>query len=261
MNTLKKAVFYISLLLLLFTFSGCIDYTGMVKLPDLEGMSQAEISAVLDELELTYGFRIEPRVYHSEEEFDKFIKYGNNLRAGKYVYPDEYIPIYTTALPLTVNRLDEVTLEIDVTGLSFVNDGIGEVTLIHPTDGDTAQFRDKITGESLYVRFLGVDTPEVFSQKEPWGSAASAFTASALNNAKTIVLESEGNRRDTYDRYLAWVWLDGKLHNLDLVQQAYSNAKVARSSKYFDIFNEVEALVAKTGRRVFGELDPTFNYN
>ncbi|MFA6595981.1 MAG: hypothetical protein WCT00_06670, partial [Bacilli bacterium] len=82
-----------------------------------------------------------------------------------------------------------------------------------------------------------------------------------LNNAKTIVLESEGNRRDTYDRYLAWVWLDGKLHNLDLVQQAYSNAKVARSSKYFDIFNEVEALVAKTGRRVFGELDPTFNYN
>ena len=126
---------------------GCVDYSEMVKLPDLEGMSQAQISAVMDEVGLSYGFRIEPRVYQNEDEFDKFVRYGNNLRAGKYVCTDEYIPIYTTALPLTVNRLDEVTLDIDVTGLSFVKDGIGEVTLVRPTDGDTARFRDKITGK------------------------------------------------------------------------------------------------------------------
>lgn len=101
----------------------------------------------------------------------------------------------------------------------------------------------------------------MYNTPEPWGKAASAYTSAALNNAQTIVLESEGNRKDTYDRYLAWVWLDGKLHNLDLVQQAYSNAKVGRSSKYFSVFAEVEAEVAKTGRRVFGELDPSFDYS
>lgn len=261
MKTIKKLFYFLSLWLVIIVLAGCVDYSEMVKLPDLEGMSQAQISAVMDELGLSYGFRIEPRVYQNEDEFDKFVRYGNNLRAGKYVCTDEYIPIYTTALPLTVNRLDEVTLDIDVTGLSFVKDGIGEVTLVRPTDGDTAQFCDKITGETFSVRFLGVDTPEVYNTPEPWGKAASAYTSAALNNAQTIVLESEGNRKDTYDRYLAWVWLDGKLHNLDLVQQAYSNAKVGRSSKYFSVFAEVEAEVAKTGRRVFGELDPSFDYS
>lgn len=258
MNKIIKITLFFLFVLIL---TGCIDRTGMVKLPNLEGKTQAEISAIMDELGLTYRFRIEPQVYLDEDTFDQFVKYGNDLRAGKYVYPTDFIPIYTTALPLGINRLDEVTLDIDVTGKSFIKDGIGEVSLVRTTDGDTAQFKDNITGAVFNVRFLGIDTPEVYYQKDPWGTAASKYTADVLRNAKTIILESEGSRMDTYDRYLAWVWLDGKLHNLDMVQQAYSNAKIGKSSKYYQIMTEVEAQVAKTGRRIYGELDPSYNYD
>ena len=43
-----------------------------------------------------------------------------------------------------------------------------------------------------------------------------------MREAKQIVLEAEGVRIDTYDRYLAFVWVDGVLLNLELVQQAYT---------------------------------------
>jgi micrococcal nuclease len=90
-------------------------------------------------------------------------------------------------------------------------------TLDKCTDGDTANF--KINGKIVKTRFLFIDTPESTTQVEPFGKEASNYTCVALKKAKKIVLETDG--KDVYDKYnrlLAWVWLDGKLHQENITK-------------------------------------------
>lgn len=230
----------------------------MVLLPDLTGKNQAEIKTILTDLKIKYDFIIKRQIYLDESEYDTFIEYGQNLQAGDRIKSTQHIYVYTSVLPLTLNRLDEVKLELEYIGKSYLDDNIGVVTLLRTIDGDTADFIDIMTNTSIRVRFLGIDTPESTSKKEPWGKAASDYTAQRLREANQIILLGEGSKQDTYGRYLAWIWVDGQLLNLDIVQQAYSSAKVSSSSSYFQIFNEVERTIALTGRRIWGEIDPYF---
>jgi endonuclease YncB( thermonuclease family) len=90
-------------------------------------------------------------------------------------------------------------------------------TLAKCTDGDTANF--KINGKIYKTRFLFIDTPESTTQVEPFGKEASNFTCNALKKAKKIILETDGKDvYDKYDRLLAWVWLDGKLHQENITK-------------------------------------------
>jgi micrococcal nuclease len=90
-------------------------------------------------------------------------------------------------------------------------------TLAKCTDGDTANF--KINGKIYKTRFLFIDTPESTTQVEPFGKEASNFTCTALKKAKNIILETDGKDvYDKYDRLLAWVWLDGKLHQENITK-------------------------------------------
>ncbi|MDZ5471876.1 thermonuclease family protein [Bacillus sp. 31A1R] len=84
-------------------------------------------------------------------------------------------------------------------------------TLSKCTDGDTANF--KVDGKIYKTRFLYIDTPEYTTKKEKYGKEASEYTCSKLKKAKKLVLETDGKDvYDKYDRLLAWVWIDGKLH-------------------------------------------------
>ena len=253
----KFLIFVIFILAILLT--GCIP-DGTVRLPNLTGLTQQEITQRLNRLKMDYKFRIPPQIYQDDSEFDCFIEYGGGLKAGDIVDKSTFLYIYTTALPLTVDRLAEVQMP-EYENESFISTGIGPVTLAQPVDGDTAHFYD-LTGEYIKVRFLGIDTPEWTREHEPWGGAAATYTKNFLLNAQTILLESEGNARfDAYGRYLAWVWVDGILLNLAIVQEAYSGASVKANSKYFEIFFEVEQAVSKTGRRIWGEIDPNYRYS
>ena len=232
---------------------------NQVRLPNLSGMSRVEIEEELKDLEIEYIFYIENEI--ATIKYDTFVRYGNGNKAGSIVEKGDFIRIYTTPLNLTFKLSNTFTMDFEYKGKSFINDGVGEVTLVRPTDGDTARFRDIITGETFALRFLGIDTPESTMQKEPWGKAASKFCADKLQNAKTIVLEAEGPRTENYGRYLGWVWIDGVLFNLEVVEEAYSNSKVGRDSKYHEYFSQVDTFVSKTGRRFFGEIDPDYDYN
>ena len=67
----------------------------------------------------------------------------------------------------------------------FFVDGIGEVELRNPIDGDTAHFNAKNSSNSTYIktRFYGIDTPESTGQIQLWGKSASKFTSEKLRNA------------------------------------------------------------------------------
>lgn len=252
----KLLILVFTLYLLLFT--SC-DTTGKVKLPDLNGMSREEMSAVLDEMGLNYRFQFSSKIIESDEDLNKFVSYVGNYWVGKYFPVEQTLIISTTVLPVNTELSSELKMDFEWEGKSFINDGVGKVKLVDNVDGDTAWFKDPYTGETFKARFLGVDTPETHAGEDPWGLAAARHTASRLNNAKDIVLESEGSRKDTYDRYLAFVWVDGVLLNLEIVELAYSNG-ILSGSKYSPLFIEANFKSMATGRRFFGEKDPEYDY-
>ena len=160
---------------------------------------------------------------------------------------------------LYTNFTDALEMDFTYEGKDFIADGVGVVTLDRCTDGDTAQFTNGSVKFS--VRFLGIDTPESTYRIDPWGKSASAYTCDKLENATEIVLESDGARMDGNGRYLAWVWYDGRLLNLELIEQAFSNARGTTDTKYEDVVYDAELKTQPTQRRIWGELDPNYDYS
>jgi len=163
------------------------------------------------------------------------------------------LPVLTACPAQEVDYVSQCKLEssISYTQNTFLDNGIGEVTLKATVDGDTAHFYQKEVDESkisskgfgrvVKVRFYGIDTPESTGKIEPFGKMASEFTKTKLLNAKTIVLSIDldkiGQSADfdsTGSRYVGFVWVSEKencpqnelqLLNLWVVQEGYSNAK------------------------------------
>jgi micrococcal nuclease len=163
---------------------------------------------------------------------------------------------------LTTKYTDELTMDFEYENKNFISTGYGEVTLSRCVDGDTAIFSQD--GTSFTVRFLGVDTPESTYRFDPWGKAASTFTCDKLTNASSIVLEKQlasDERTDGNGRYLAWVWYDGRLLNLELIEQAYSKSKSSVTSKYGMLIFTADLETQLSDRRVWGETDPDFDYS
>ena len=240
------------------------EKSKLISLPDLTNMSRTEIDEVMKEYDIEYFYQFSQIKCYDDSYYDKFVEYGGGYVAGDLVESDKILYIKTTPLHLTVNNLDKVSLDVEYEGKSFIDDGIGIVKLVRSVDGDTARFIDpysKTMKSDFSVRFLGIDTPESTIEKDPWGKKASQFTKNKLESATTIVLEAEGARTEGYGRYLAFVWVDGILLNLELVQEAYSNATLSGDSKYFDIMVNTSLLVKKTGRRFYGEIDLDYDYS
>lgn len=111
-------------------------------------------------------------------------------------------------------------------------------------DGDTAKFLYK--NEIITTRFLAIDTPETKHPTKPveaWGKEASDYTCNKIKNANKIVLEYDDNSDevDKYNRHLAWVWVDNKLLQKELISKGY--AKVAYlygNYKYTKELQEIE---------------------
>lgn len=280
---IKKITLFITVLFLAFAFVGCggqgttteaTTTSNSVALPDLTGASTEEITTSLENLGLAVKLYIDvSQIYESDDEYDKFVKFGSDLEAGDIVPSGTEIRVYTTPLNLTVQYYNdlsgydsELQLEAsDYTGKEFITDGIGEVTVEKFVDGDTTFFKSGST--TFSVRYLGIDTPESTALYEPWGKIAANYTKERLSNAKTIVLQSEGDREDGNGRYLAWVWYvpDGEdtfiLLNLELVELAYSKNKVATGSVYSTVLLMADINASVTKRRVWGEIDPYYDYS
>lgn len=165
---------------------------------------------------------------------------------------------------------DKTKLNAYYAGKSFLNDGIGEVKLVQCTDGDTVTFKEG--SNSFVVRFNGVNTPESTYKLEPWGKAASRFTAKKLQNAYKIVLQADTyktNRLDsTGKRYLAWVWYqpdatsEFRLLNLEIVEQSYSASK-ASGMIYADAMQDADLETQKLKIRIYNNTvkDPDYDYS
>jgi endonuclease YncB( thermonuclease family) len=169
--------------------------------------------------------------------------------------------------PFDTNHTDDLRLSASYVGQSFIEDGIGEVTITTYTDADTTNFRDSVSGDRFTVRYLGIDAPEATSKYDPWGIKAANFVRETLSGAEKIILQAEGTERtDGNGRYLAWVWYvkDGvtRLLNLELVEQAYAWVSGGSTSPLYGLSFQIAAAETQlTGRRIYGEEDPDYDYS
>jgi micrococcal nuclease len=120
--------------------------------------------------------------------------------------------------------------------------------VLRVVDGDTL----KLSGGER-VRLIGIDTPEVFySSKlsrdaknsgsdtatiQKMGKEASDFTKK-LCSGKMVRLEYDVQRRDKYDRLLAYVYLeDGTFVNARIIEEGYAQVMtVVPNVKYAELF-------------------------
>ncbi len=169
-----------------------------------------------------------------------------------------------------VDYVAKTKLDQEVTESSsfFGADGIAYATVVRCVDGDTADFLTG--GVEFRARFLGVDTPESTGDVEVWGKTASLFTASKLNNAYKVVVQTNGGpaQKDTTgSRYLTYVWYqptegaDFRLINLELVQEGLSYGKSSTASRYADVLTLAQVQAVRNKLRIFGDdIDENFYY-
>ena len=123
-------------------------------------------------------------------------------------------------------------------------------------DGDTAKFI--LNKKEITVRFLAVDAPEIGKNEEPYGKEASTYTCNKLKNAKKIELEydNKSDKKDKYDRYLAWVFYDDRLLQEDLVKNGLAEIKyVYDEYKYVDRLKEKEKYAKKNKKGIYSDID------
>jgi micrococcal nuclease len=85
-----------------------------------------------------------------------------------------------------------------------------DAKLVSCVDGDTANI--EVNGTTYKTRFLFIDTPESTIQKEEFGKEASDFTCNFLKQGNITLETDGGDLFDKYNRLLAWVFVDGALH-------------------------------------------------
>jgi micrococcal nuclease len=93
-------------------------------------------------------------------------------------------------------------------------------------DGDTVHVQTA-RGPDI-VRMLGINTPETHHPTKPvecYGPEASAYTEQRLTG-RSVELELDVEHRDKYGRLLAYVILDGRRFNDELLERGYARVLI-----------------------------------
>jgi len=113
-------------------------------------------------------------------------------------------------------------------------------------DGDT------ITIEGGYrVRYIGIDTPEVYPELEAFGMEAWQANR-RLVEGKEVRLERDASETDKYGRLLRYVYVDDIFVNAELVRQGLARAKAYPPDiKHQDYLEQMETKAKEAGRGIW----------
>ena len=110
----------------------------------------------------------------------------------------------------------------------------------HVIDGDTV-----VLDNGEHVRYIGINTPGI---DRYYYEEAREFNRS-LVEGREVRLEYDVERRDHYQRLLAYVWLDDAMVNLELARNGFANAMtVPPNVRYEALFRDAEQTARKAGR-------------
>jgi micrococcal nuclease len=129
--------------------------------------------------------------------------------------------------------------------------------VVRAVDGDTVEVR---IGEGVEdVRYIGVDTPETVKPGAPvecFGPRASAFNR-ALVEGRRVRLVFGAERRDTYGRLLAYVYLGRRFVNAALVRRGLARTlTIPPNDRFAPLLRRLERRAARAGRGLWGACQP-----
>jgi micrococcal nuclease len=135
-----------------------------------------------------------------------------------------------------------------------------DVKVERVVDGDT--FEVNIGGKKEKVRLIGVDTPETKKPNTPvmyYGKEASDYTKKRLEH-KTVTLEWDIDKRDTYQRLLAYVWINDECFNRTLVKEGFARiATFPPNVKYVDLFKKDQEEARKKNKGLWKNYEKAFD--
>jgi micrococcal nuclease len=140
----------------------------------------------------------------------------------RYWYDHRGAVIWIICLLLVVWRGYEASYD-GSTAPVLLEEGMHEVHRV--VDGDTL-----LLVSGARVRLQGINTPETvkeYSPVETWGPEASQFTKDFIVRANNRVrLTFSLERKDRYDRFLAFVWNGDAMLNEELVRNGLAQARL-----------------------------------
>ena len=126
--------------------------------------------------------------------------------------------------------------------LSACGTPLETATVTQVIDGDTIVID---TGQR--VRYIGIDTPEIYPEREAYGMKAWEANRE-LVEGKEVILERDVSETDKYGRLLRYVYTDKVFVNGELVRRGLAEAKAyPPDTKYQEYLEELEA-VAREAR-------------
>ena len=110
----------------------------------------------------------------------------------------------------------------------------GTYQVVRVVDGDTLIVKhdhrsaDRASAGEARVRLLSIDAPESVKPNhpiEPWGIVATEFTKSFVAG-RQVTMRFDKRRQDRFGRWLAYIYVDDRMLNEELVRNGLAKAKV-----------------------------------
>ncbi len=120
--------------------------------------------------------------------------------------------------------------------------------VIRVIDGDTI-----VVAGNYRVRYIGIDTPEVYPQVEAFGLEAWQANRE-LVEGKIVRLESDVSEVDKYGRLLRYVYVDDIFVNAELVKQGLAYAQAyPPDTRHQDYLEKLEQEARQDGRGMWAK--------
>lgn len=118
-------------------------------------------------------------------------------------------------------------------------------------DGDTI-----LLANGQRVRYIGIDTPETkhpYKAVERFGKEAYLYNKK-LVEGKWVSLEFDAEKRDKYNRLLAYVYVGDILVNAKLIEEGYAQIyTVPPNVKYQELFLKLQGQARQNNRGLWGK--------
>ena len=139
----------------------------------------------------------------------------------RYWHEPRALALWLACLAIFVWRI--IAAGVDSHAPENLSEGVHRVLRV--VDGDTL-----LLASGARVRLQGIDSPENVREDwpvEPWGPEASAFAKDFVADAGQQVRLTFGlERKDRFDRFLAFVWNGDVMLNEELVRAGLAHARL-----------------------------------
>lgn len=167
------------------------------------------------------------------------------------------LPRETMSIKLAVFTLTAALILIATS--SVLATSLKEATVTRVIDGDTIEVR-LLDGRAKRIRYIGMDTPELFGKPECFGKEAFQYNRS-LVEGKTVWLEYDVQKKDKYGQALAYVYLDpegSSMVNAILVVQGFASvATYPPNVKNVDLFVRFQRIARQGSRGLWSKCGET----